>query len=314
MPNDFPSVVWDDRLTASARALVRLAKEEDLSSGVDLTTAATVDSDRRGVATLVAREAGVIAGLAIGPLVLEEFGADAAWAPVVDDGAVVQPGSPIAEMRGRAADLLTCERTVLNFVGRLSGIATLTGEFVRRVAGTGAAVYDTRKTAPGWRLLEKHAVRCGGGCNHRLGLSEAVLIKDNHLALSDEAGLTAADAVRRARRYVASLGEEEGARDVVVQVEVDTLEQLASVLPASPDIVLLDNMSPETLRRAVAIRDSGGHSEGEASVVLEASGGVNLDTIVSIAQAGVDRVSIGALTHSAPNFDIGLDWGPFHEG
>ncbi|MEM9186695.1 MAG: carboxylating nicotinate-nucleotide diphosphorylase [Planctomycetota bacterium] len=309
MPADFPTVAWDDATQADAAELIRLAKAEDLARGEDWTTVVTVDPDRRGAARFVARERGGVAWLAIGPRVVESFGADAEWEPLATDGAAVAPGQAIARIAGRAADLLTCERTILNFLGRLSGIATLTRQFVQRVDATGAQVYDTRKTTPGWRRLEKYAVACGGGRNHRLGLSEAVLIKDNHLALSDEQGLTPGAAVRRARRLLAErLGGR--AREVPVEVEVDTLDQLRAVLSAEPDIVLLDNMTPNRLSQAVELRDAqAGAADLGQRAILEASGGVTLDTIGKIAASGVDRISVGALTHSASTLDIGLDWG-----
>lgn len=303
MPADFPQVTWDETLIADAEALVRLAAAEDLSDGVDWTTSLTVDPDRHGEAAVVAREAGIVAGLGIGPLVFAQFGADAKWLAEATDGDSVAAGQSVAVMRGRAADLLTCERTVLNFMGRLSGIATAARTFVDAAANRAVGVFDTRKTTPGWRRLEKYAVACGGGCNHRLGLSEAVLIKDNHLVLSDQQGLTPADAVARSRQRLA----EQGRAEMVVEVEVDTLDQLRVVLAADakarPDIVLLDNMKPEELAEAVAIRD-----QAESHAVLEASGGVNLGTIGAIARTGVERISVGAMTHSARTLDLGLDW------
>lgn len=299
MPADYPQICWDEELQQEANILLGLAKAEDLNDGVDWTTAVTVDPKRQGTATIVARSQGVVAGLGIGQLAIEVFEADAKWFPQASDGDTVAPGQAVAVLQGRAADLLTCERTILNCLGRLSGIATLTKQFIDAVGDAEVGVYDTRKTTPGWRRLEKYAVACGGGCNHRLGLSEAVLIKDNHLALSDEQGLTPADAVARARKRLA----EQGKADMVVEVEVDTLEQLDSVLRSDPDVVLLDNMGPQQLAEAVAIRNAAG-----SQAVLEASGGVNLATIRAIASSGVERVSVGALTHSAKTLDLGLDW------
>lgn len=301
MPSEFPRVTWNSQVIDSATRLIRLALEEDLSDGTDWTTESTVGPDRRGAAQVVPREEGTLCGLGIGPLVLEVFRADATWESLAEDGDRTVPGKPVAKIEGRARDLLVCERTILNFMGRLSGIASLTHDFVTAAAG-GADVYDTRKTTPGWRLLEKYAVQSAGGRNHRLGLSEAVLIKDNHLALSGEIGLTPADAILRARKL---LDERRPGKscEMVIEVEVDTLGQLESVLTAEPDIVLLDNMDTDQLRRAVGLRD-----EQAPDVVLEASGGVNLDTIGSIAQTGVNRISVGALTHSAIELDLGLDW------
>ncbi len=310
MPRDFPRVSWASEVVDAAKHLLQLARAEDLSDGIDWTTAVTVDPQRRGEATVVARHQGVLAGIEIGALVLEAFKADAQFHPLAKDGDQLSVGQPVAQLLGRAADLLTAERTILNFLGRLSGIATATSRYVGAIEGTAAEVFDTRKTTPGWRLLEKYAVACGGGRNHRLGLSEAVLIKDNHLALSDQVGLSPAESVQRAQERLQDRLPERADR-MVVEVEVDTLDQLGMVLSAAPDIVLLDNMSPQELAEAVAMRDSFQQaSPGTPAPVLEASGGVNLDTIGAIARSGVDRISIGALTHSAACFDFGLDWGP----
>jgi nicotinate-nucleotide pyrophosphorylase (carboxylating) len=212
----------------------------------------------------------------------------------------------VARLAGEARSLLTAERVLLNVLGRLSGIATLTRRFVDAVAGTRARIYDTRKTTAGWRRLEKYAVRQGGGWNHRLGLHAAILIKDNHLALGALARgggrFTPAEAVRQAQRFAA---ESARAADepLPVEVEVDSLDQLRQVLPARPDLVLLDNMPADLLRQAVALRDA-----LAPGVALEASGGVDLQSIAQIAAAGVERISVGALTHSAPWLDVALDW------
>ncbi len=199
--------------------------------------------------------------------------------------------------------MLAAERILLNLLGRLSGIATLTRRYVNAVAGTKARIYDTRKTTPGWRRLEKYAVRCGGGRNHRGGLDEAVLIKDNHLVLAEIAGIDAVQAVLRARRFIEQRAGDVGMAGMVIEVEVDTLEQLDAVLTVGPDIVLLDNMDPARLREAVARRDA-----VAPAVELEASGGVDLATVREIAESGVERISVGALTHSAVALDFGLDW------
>jgi nicotinate-nucleotide pyrophosphorylase (carboxylating) len=231
----------------------------------------------------------------------------------VNDGDVVPARTVVAELAGSARDLLTCERPILNLLGRLSGIATLTREYVERIAGTRARIYDTRKTAPGWRRLEKYAVHCGGGSNHRTGLFDAILIKDNHLALSAERSLSAAAAVQAARAFLCEMAQQAPSdvdfSGMIVEVEVDCLESLDDVLRAGPDIVLLDNMSPETLRTAVARRDA-----IAPHVELEASGGVTLSTVRQIALAGVERISVGALTHSAQSLDVALDWCPSARG
>lgn len=294
MGSKFKTVEWDDNLLRDCRELVRLALREDLGDTGDVTSLAVVGAERRGKAAVVSREAGVVAGARLPTVVLEEAGADASWWPALDDGEPLKPGAVVGQFEGSARDLLRCERVTLNLMSRLCGVATLTRRYVEAIHGSEAKVYDTRKTTPGWRLLEKFAVRCGGGQNHRTGLYDAVMIKDNHLALADEAGMTPADAVRRAR-------EKQPGR--VIEVEVDSLDQLRVALPAGPDIVLLDNMTNDQLREAVAIR-----AAEAAGVVLEASGGVRLDTIGAIATTGVDRISVGALTHSAVGLDLGLDW------
>lgn len=287
------------------RQLVRLAVREDLDRQCDWTTVALVGPDGQGRAVIVARQAGVLAGLRAVPVIVDEMQAAINVQLARQDGDCVGAGTVVATLTGSARDLLTCERPILNFVGRLSGIATITSEYVGRIAGTRARIYDTRKSTPGWRRLEKYAVHCGGGRNHRGGLFDAVLIKDNHLALAAERDLTAADAVRAARDFVARLDAKYIDRNMLIEVEIDRLEQLDDVLAAGPDIVLLDNMSCEELRVAVSRRD-----ELAPSVELEASGGVTLDTVRSIAETGVDRISAGALTHSARCLDVALDWLP----
>lgn len=308
MSKDFVQIEWNEILAEDCRRLVRLAVAEDLNRTFDWTTVSLAPAGSRGGAELVVRTAGVLAGLPAAALVLEEMNAQVQWQTLVGDGAQVSAGTTVARLAGSARDLLTCERTLLNFVGRLSGIATLTRQYVDAVVGTTARIYDTRKTTPGWRRLEKYAVRCGGGHNHRTGLFDAILIKDNHLALGRQTDsgthYTPFEAAETARRFVREVlaGDPLG-ETMIIEIEVDSLDQLRQVLPAQPDIVLLDNMLPDQLRQAVAIRQ-----ELRAEVELEASGGVNLSTVRSIAQTGVDRISIGALTHSAPSLDVGLDW------
>ena len=244
---------------------------------------------------------GIVAGLAAARLALDEMDVAVAWTAVAADGQAVAAGDVLAELSGPVRQMLTAERLLLNLVGRLSGVATLTRQFVDAVRGTPARIYDTRKTTPGWRRLEKYAVKCGGGCNHRTGLFDAVLIKDNHLAWMQ---LRPGDAVRRAREFLReTLRDPTQAETMIIEVEVDTLEQLEDALPAGPDIVLLDNMSLDQLRAAVARRDA-----VDPDIELEASGGVNLRTVRGIAETGVDRISVGALTHSAISLDVALDW------
>jgi nicotinate-nucleotide pyrophosphorylase (carboxylating) len=306
MARDFNRVTWDEALDDDCRQIVRLAVREDLDRFQDWTTNALVPHYAEGRADVVAREAGTVAGLRAAQVVLEEMAPAVNWKPQLEDGQRVESGTVLATIDGPARNMLTCERIVLNFLGRLCGVATLTAEYVALVSHTRAKIYDTRKTTPGWRRLEKYAVACGGGCNHRTGLFDAVLIKDNHLAYGTSAAgaqYTPAEAILQARAYLEQTTMIEGATELPVEIEVDTLEQLLQVLPAGPDIVLLDNMSLDALREAVAHRD-----RLAAGVVLEASGGVNLHSVAQIAATGVDRISVGALTHSAVALDIGLDW------
>jgi len=301
MGKEFAQVEWDDRLTDDCRQIVRLAVREDLDRLCDWTTLALAPPDARGRAAVVARHSGTIAGLKAIEITLDEMDIHDAWKPAVKDGQVVKAGECVAEIEALMRDLLTSERILLNLLGRLSGIATLTRQYVDAVEETDARIYDTRKTTPAWRRLEKYAVRCGGGRNHRTGLFDAVLIKDNHLAL---AGCSPGEAVQRARQFLHDMmPDDPDAREMIVEIEVDRLDQLDDVLPCGPDIVLLDNMSVDQLRDAVARRDT-----ANPAVELEASGGVNLQTVRAIAETGVDRISVGALTHSAVSLDVGLDW------
>jgi nicotinate-nucleotide pyrophosphorylase (carboxylating) len=267
--------------------IVRATLLEDIGRGGDLTTDAIVPDGARARARIVARKPGVVAGLGTAFLTFRLLDDSIERATSSVDGAPVAAGECVAEIHGRARTILTGERTALNLLCRLSGIATATRALVDLLAGTRARVADTRKTTPGLRALEKYAVRCGGGDNHRFGLDDAVLVKDNHLALAGS--IHAAVAAVRAR-----VGH-----TVKVEVEVDTLEQLHEALEEPIDAVLLDNMTPEQLARAVHV--IGGR------VLAEASGGVTPETILSIARSGVDVVSVGWLTHSAPALDFGLD-------
>jgi nicotinate-nucleotide pyrophosphorylase (carboxylating) len=309
MPKEFQQLDWNAAIEDDLRQLVRLAVREDLDRQQDWTTVALVGPDRQGKAAVVAREAGVIAGLRAMPIVIDEMQARIEFRAMANDGDAVGAGAVVAELTGAARDMLTCERPILNFLGRLSGIATQTREFVRRVEGTTARIYDTRKTTPGWRRLEKYAVRCGGGHNHRVGLFDAVLIKDNHLALAAEAGLSPGDAAHAAREFMGQLTPVDFAHvdteSVLIEVEIDRLNKLDEVLAAEPDIVLLDNMSLAELREAVARRNA-----LAPPIELEASGGVALDTVRAIAETGVERISAGSLTHSARWLDVALDWLP----
>jgi nicotinate-nucleotide pyrophosphorylase (carboxylating) len=305
LSKDFQQVNWDAAIEDDLRQLVRLAVREDLDRQHDWTTVALVGPDTQGGAAMVAREPGVIAGLRALPVIIGEMRAAIDLDLQAADGSDVTTGAVIAQFSGSARDLLTCERPMLNLVSRLSGIATQTSRYVERVRGTAARIYDTRKTTPGWRRLEKYAVRCGGGYNHRTGLFDAILVKDNHLELAAEKNLSPAGAVRRAREFVAQLDAQYIAKDQLIEVEIDRLDQLDEVLAAAPDIILLDNMAPENLRRAVLRRNEAG-----AGIELEASGGVSLDTVRRIAETDIERISVGALTHSSRSLDIGLDWLP----
>lgn len=305
MAKDFHQIDWDRTLEDDLRQLVRLAVREDLDRQNDWTTVALVGPDTQGRAAIVARRPGVVAGLRALPTIIDEMQAAIEIEFLAADSDDVAAGTVLANLAGSARDLLTCERPLLNLLGRLSGIATLTRQYVERIAGTGARIYDTRKTTPGWRRLEKYAVRCGGGYNHRTGLFDAILIKDNHLALSSESNLTPADAVHHAREFLEQLDVQYIDRTMLVEIEIDRLDELDDVLAAGPDIVLLDNMRLEELRSAVQCRN-----EQAPGIELEASGGVNLSTIRKIAETGVDRISAGALTHSAFSLDVALDWLP----
>ena len=305
MSADFTQHDWNPAIEDDLRQLVRLAVREDLDRFHDWTTLALVAAEKKGRAAAVVRKPGVIAGLRAAPILIDEMHATIEFHPNATDGEEVSAGTVVAELAGSARDMLVCERPMLNLLGRLSGIATLTAQYVKQVHGTDARVYDTRKTTPGWRRLEKYAVRCGGGFNHRTGLYDAVLIKDNHLALAAEDRVTPADAVGRARDFLAQTVAERHHLNLLIEIEVDRLDELDAVLFAGPDIVLLDNMPPATLREAVARRNL-----LAPTVQLEASGGVTLESIREIALTGVDRISVGAVTHSVPSLDVALDWLP----
>ena len=279
---------------SAAKILIDLALAEDLSSTGDLTCQALIPPDQQARVQVASRKAGILSGAPIGRMVFATLDPAVRWESYRHDGDTVAPGTIIAEVSGPLRTLLVGERTMLNFMTHLSGIASLTRTFVDAVAGTRAKILDTRKTLPGWRLLQKYAVRCGGGTNHRMGLYDGVLIKDNHLAAWTQSASIAA-AVQAARA--------KSPRQVSIEVEVDTLEQLQDALEGHPDIVLLDNMPVDMLQTAVKLRD-----QTAPKVLLEASGGVNLDTVRGIARTGVERISVGALTHSAPALDLGFDW------
>ena len=279
---------------SAARQLIEMALAEDLSTAGDLTCKALIRPDQTATVQVVTRKNGVLAGSPIGRMVFAKLDPQVRWEALQRDGDRVSPGSVIDKVSGPLTSLLVGERSMLNFMTHLSGIATLTRTFVDAVTGTHAKILDTRKTLPGWRLLEKYAVRCGGGTNHRMGLYDGVLIKDNHIAAWTESS-SIAEAVRTARA--------KSPKGVSIEVEVDSITQLHDALQGSPDIVLLDNMDVETLSEAVSLRN-----RLAPKVLLEASGGVNLETVGGIARTGVERISVGALTHSAPALDLGFDW------
>jgi nicotinate-nucleotide pyrophosphorylase (carboxylating) len=271
--------------------IVRNAVTEDLMGGVDVTSTATIPVDHRSTATFGARQDGVIAGLPVVAAVIETVCGDTAseFHEMVSDGTLVGPGTKVAEVTAPTRLLLTAERTALNLLCHLSGVASATRRWADALEGTSAVVRDTRKTTPGLRALEKYAVRCGGGTNHRMGLSDMALVKDNHVVAAGGV----AEAFRRVRALASS---------IPLEIEVDTLDGLREAIAAGADEVLIDNFTPDEMRRAVAVRD-----EMNPAVRLEASGGLTLETARTVAETGVDYIAVGELTHSARILDVGLD-------
>ena len=267
------------------RELIKRAIAEDLDGGVDITSVSTLPENATVSAQFVSRKNGVVAGIEMAIATLAEVGVSDATA-LVKDGDQIKAGTVLIKVSGNARAILLAERTALNFLGHLSGVATLTSQWVQAVSGTKTRVRDTRKTTPGMRALEKYAVRMGGGTNHRMSLSDAALIKDNHIAAAG--GVVAAFSLVREKYPSAE-----------IEIEVDNLKQLREVLPLNPGLVLLDNMSPAQCAEAVAIV--------AGATKLEASGGITIENARAYAETGVDFIAVGALTHSAPNFDIGLD-------
>jgi len=337
---DFRQNIWDDSLEENLQCFLENAVWEDLGELGDLTSLALIPNGIRGRASICVRHSGIVAGLPAIPLCLSKFDPELKWFSNFKDSQYVEAGTKLGEIVGPALGMMAAERLLLNLLGHLCGVATLTWRFVDAIQGTKARIYDTRKTTPGWRKLEKYAVRCGGGFNHRAGLYDAVLIKDNHLAfgtlpgnvLDSEHGgfvgseqaqsghsdhrITAfslAESVQRARLYLTNLlseqqNLEQGApfsegQIPIIEIEVDSLVGFEELLAARPDIVLLDNMSPEQMEKAVQIRDKLA-SETE----LEASGGITLESVRAVAESGVERISVGSLTHSSHSLDVGLDW------
>jgi len=266
---------------------VRRALLEDLGRAGDITTAATIPPDATAEAVIAARKPGVIAGLALAASAFRQIDSAIRFEPALSDGTRVEPGAVAARISGPARGILSAERVALNFLCHLSGVATATRRYADAIAHTHARITCTRKTTPGLRAFEKYAVRCGGGSNHRFGLDDAVLIKDNHIAVAGGV----AQAIARAKSYVGHL--------VKIEVEADDLDQLREALGAGADVILLDNMSPKMLAEAVRIT--------AGAAILEASGGITIENIAAVAETGVDYISSGAITHSAPALDLGLD-------
>ena len=300
---DYHTVTADSDLERDTRRLAQLARDEDLAQGIDWTSHSTVEETMTGACQVVPRVPGVCAGLVTAPWIVAEFAAEITCELLANDGDQLIPGQAILRLSGNARDILTCERTILNVLCRLCGVATQTKNYADAIKDSGTRIYDTRKTTPGWRLLEKYAVTCGGGRNHRRGLYDGFLIKDNHLQLGG--GSTPMAPSQAAERALQWRGREVfgAVAPNIVEIEVDSLEQLRDVLPSGPDIVLIDNFSLDEIRAAVIMRD-----ELNAAVELEVSGNVTIDTIAEIAATGVERVSSGALTHQATWLDLGLDW------
>jgi nicotinate-nucleotide pyrophosphorylase (carboxylating) len=289
--------MFNEAEIACCRRLIELAIEEDLGLVGDLTSKAIIGADVLGRVAFTARTAGVLAGLPAAQMACAKVEPSLTFVPLITDGTAINKGDRLAIVSGPMRGILAAERTALNFLQRLSGIATRTRRFVDAIAGLNCKILDTRKTTPGWRLLEKYAVRQGGGHNHRMGLYDGILVKDNHLAAMPKMMIPIAMALRAARRH---------AKDgVSVELEVDTLEQFDAALASNypPDIVLLDNMPLDQMREAVKRRN-----EKTPQLQLEASGGVTLNNVRDIALTGVDQISVGALTHSAPALDIALDY------
>lgn len=373
MVKDYQTITWCGAVEDDFRTLLDLAIREDVESIGDLTSLSLIPESAVGRAAVVSRSEGIVAGMPTVEIICGAISPELRWEPCVEDGVRIKPRTRLGILSGPARAMMQAERLILNFVARLSGIASTTDLYVQEICDLKSKVYDTRKTTPGWRLLEKYATCCGGAQNHRAGLYDAILIKDNHLALAaGRAGLNAleydpAKAVREVRRFLeeqdelgpkppihchgnliatckmrtsllAAVAEVTGsavlsqiiaktpchlleiahkeneqvprkpadnfpAKDVIVEVEVDTFQQFESVLEADPDIIMLDNMSCKLMTKAVQLRN-----ERKPEIELEASGGITLKTIRAVAETGVERISVGALTHSFNMFDVGLDW------
>ncbi len=344
MKRDFNQNDWDQIHEDDLKRLMAIAISEDFGELGDLTSQALIPRGIQGRASFHVRKAGVIAGMVAVPTCISMIDPGLKWFSCCKDGDRVEKGAKLGEFVGPVLSMMTAERLLLNLLGHLCGVATLTRRFVDQVQGTGAKIYDTRKTTLGWRRLEKYAVCCGGGSNHRTGLFDAVLIKDNHLAFGALPGhvldsdhseniaeelqalendgscidhrkglFSPGESVRRARAYLIRLladKKAEGIQNVfpndqipLIEIEIDTLDHFEDVLASEPDIVLLDNMPVETVKKAVQIRN-----RLKSPAELEASGGITLDTVRDVAATGVERISVGSLTHSNASLDIGMDW------
>ena len=278
------------KFNPNIESLIDLAIEEDYISG-DATTDAIIDPQAQGIGTIVSDENGTLAGIEIALKVFSKIDSTLQFQQILSDGSKLNIGSEIASITGNLASILIAERTSLNFLRKLSGVATQTSKFVELVSHTKAKIVDTRKTTPGYRNLEKYAVRMGGGHNHRQNLSDGVLIKDNHLKILADQGLTISDVINKA--------QQNSSHTIKTEIEVENLDDLISAVESGADIILLDNMSVEMMRRAVDLC--------EGKVITEASGGINLTSVKAIAETGVNLISVGAITHSAPNLDLSLD-------
>lgn len=275
-----------DYIDKNSELLIDLALAEDIGIG-DITSNSIVPKDRKTIGTILAKDRGIIAGLEIARVLLNKVDPKTETIPFLSDGEMVDIGDTVAEVKGSARSILTAERTILNFLQRLSGIATLTNRFVKAVADYPAKIVDTRKTTPGWRALEKYAVKVGGGGNHRLGLYDAVLIKDNHIKMAG----SIANAVKLAQADIPHTTK--------IEVETETIEQVKEALQNRVDIIMLDNMTIEKMKESVEIIDH--------QAIVEASGGITLDSVKQIAATGVTLISVGALTHSAMALDISME-------
>tara|TARA_Y100000814_G_C12350000_1_gene406669 strand:+ start:1208 stop:2053 length:846 start_codon:yes stop_codon:yes gene_type:complete len=278
------------KFNPNIESLIDLAIEEDYISG-DATTDAIIDPQAQGIGTIVSDENGTLAGIEIALKVFSKIDSTLQFQQILSDGSKLNNGSEIASIKGNLASILIAERTSLNFLRKLSGVATQTSKFVELVSHTKAKIVDTRKTTPGYRNLEKYAVRMGGGHNHRQNLSDGILIKDNHLKILANQGLTISDVIKKA--------QQNSSHTIKTEIEVENLDDLISAVESGADIILLDNMSVEMMRRAVDLC--------QGKVITEASGGINLTSVKAIAETGVNLISVGAITHSAPNLDLSLD-------